>query len=367
MSNDKTTLADAQPGGRVRLGDQPWPEIDAILADAYSAGATGLPFEGIARRHAVRAAVAALSAQPSPVAYHGDVDLKWLSGSIGEVAHRLSTYMPTGLAEWADRARDCRIAAQVLSELSAQPSPIGQGVELDLDRVLSLADVHAEESREDGVRLLDRGGLLAFAQDVVLALAARQPVGVAFTWENFPAYLIDKCEGDTISEEGLQQALAAMAKDERYCLSAQPSPGGQDALAALQQDYDKLLDSFNRQVEVAEKIAGRALQQDDRIEELEEALAARQPVGEPVAYTDGNEFVCAAEYATMRGLGHDGNGWRPLYDGPPAKAVDLGQFIALAEFGEEFAFSAEKQPHSRVIYSQASRLLALIDGKAVGK
>ncbi|MBN5032628.1 hypothetical protein JY448_03105 [Stenotrophomonas maltophilia] len=61
--------------------------------------------------------------------------------------------------------------------------------------------------------------------------------------------------------------------------AAQPSPGGQDALAALQQDYAKLLDSFNRQVEVAEKIAGRALQQDDRIEELEEALAARQPVG----------------------------------------------------------------------------------------
>lgn len=60
--------------------------------------------------------------------------------------------------------------------------------------------------------------------------------------------------------------------------AAQPSPGGQDALAALQRDYDKLLDSFNRQVEVAEKIAGRALQQDDRIEELEEALAACQPV-----------------------------------------------------------------------------------------
>nr|WP_312660864.1 hypothetical protein [Stenotrophomonas geniculata] len=62
----RPTLADAQPGGRVRLGDAPWPEIDAILADAYSAGAEGLPFEGIARRAAVRKAVAALSAQPSP-------------------------------------------------------------------------------------------------------------------------------------------------------------------------------------------------------------------------------------------------------------------------------------------------------------
>ena len=64
-TNDKT-LADVQPGGRVRLGGAPWPEIDVILADAYSAGAEGLPFEGIARRAAVRKAIAALSAQPSP-------------------------------------------------------------------------------------------------------------------------------------------------------------------------------------------------------------------------------------------------------------------------------------------------------------
>ncbi|HFF5999917.1 TPA: hypothetical protein ACGCGS_000372 [Stenotrophomonas maltophilia] len=66
MTTDNKTLADVQPGGRVRLGDAPWPEIDVMLADAYSAGAEGLPFEGIARRAAVRAAVAALSAQPSP-------------------------------------------------------------------------------------------------------------------------------------------------------------------------------------------------------------------------------------------------------------------------------------------------------------
>ncbi|OBU50130.1 hypothetical protein [Stenotrophomonas maltophilia] len=48
------------PGGQ---GDAPWPEIDMILADAYSAGAEGLQFEGIARRAAVRAAVSALAAR----------------------------------------------------------------------------------------------------------------------------------------------------------------------------------------------------------------------------------------------------------------------------------------------------------------
>lgn len=38
-----------------------------------------------------------------------------------------------------------------------------------------------------------------------------------FPWENFPAYLIDKCEGQTISEEALQQAVADMRKDTTYC------------------------------------------------------------------------------------------------------------------------------------------------------
>lgn len=199
-------------------------------------------------------------------------------------------------------------------------------------------------------------------------------------------------------------------KSWQAALSAQPSPGGQDALAALQQDYDKLLDSFNRQVEVAEKIAGRALQQDDRIEELEEALAARQPVGQipagfllvpekfgiPADVWEGVEFVIGGpgtgegeayldstawigdlmqdDGSSIYGLHlscdecpEEGSVTLAEFAAPPAQAVDLGQFIALAKFGEEFAFSAEKQPHSRVVYSQATRLLALIDSQAVGK
>lgn len=66
------------------------------------------------------------------------------------------------------------------------------------------------------------GILRAWAADVVAALAAngKQQVG-AFPWENLPAYLIDKCEGDTISEEGIQRAVADMAKDARYCPTQQ--------------------------------------------------------------------------------------------------------------------------------------------------
>ncbi|MBD9675572.1 hypothetical protein IB274_02615 [Pseudomonas sp. PDM18] len=52
-------------------------------------------------------------------------------------------------------------------------------------------------------------------------------------WSCFPGYLIDHCEGDTITEEGLQFALSAMLKDDDYLriqsekarvALAQPSP-----------------------------------------------------------------------------------------------------------------------------------------------
>lgn len=135
--------------------------------------------------------------------------------------------------------------------------------------------------------------------------------GSTFPWENFPAYLIDKCEGDTISEEGLQQALAAMAKDERYC------------------------------------------------------LAARQPVGEPEPYVVGNQYFTQAgdlvrfvavhnegtsyecmedeagvnrytrrDFGRVTGSAHDYSDPRntpPLYAAPPAQAVDLGQLPRVIE------------------------------------
>ncbi|MBA0329592.1 hypothetical protein D7U76_15635 [Stenotrophomonas maltophilia] len=144
MTTDNKTLADVQPGGMVRLGNQ---------ALSTSEGA---------RRY---------------VADYFDTQLS---------RHDFGDYILTELA--ADFA--CALA----HHLSAQPSPGGQGDELDLDRVLSLADVHAEESREDGVRLLDRGGLLAFAQDVAAALAARQPVRSAPEW--FELVIRDVCELD---------------------------------------------------------------------------------------------------------------------------------------------------------------------------
>ncbi len=55
---------------------------------------------------------------------------------------------------------------------AAPTAAAAEASELDLDRVLQLADEHADDSREDGTRVIDRGGLLAFAKDLIRIFAA---------------------------------------------------------------------------------------------------------------------------------------------------------------------------------------------------
>lgn len=52
-----------------------------------------------------------------------------------------------------------------------------------------------------------------------------KPPAAPIPWELFPCYLLDECEGDVISEEFLQQALAAMLKHPRYAAQQQPEVG----------------------------------------------------------------------------------------------------------------------------------------------
>lgn len=145
------TLADVQPGGRVRLGD-------------------GLRSELLDQAERLERMAAQDRETGESIEQALEAGEEYTPDDAPDVA--------AGLQHDANRSEEiAALLRKAAAALSAQPSPGGQGDVLDLDRVLSLADVHAEESREDGVRLLDRGGLLAFAQDVAAALAARQPVG----------------------------------------------------------------------------------------------------------------------------------------------------------------------------------------------
>lgn len=62
----------------------------------------------------------------------------------------------------------------------------------------------------------------ARATFVANACNAYAGISKGIAWQNFPSYLIDRCEGDVITEEGLQFALAKMLKDPLYATPQQP-------------------------------------------------------------------------------------------------------------------------------------------------
>ena len=115
--------------------------VDALLTDLRAAATLQRPLthgevDDIGRR--INAALTAKAAAPAPV---DGVDLHWLASSIGEVAHRLASYMPH-LSEWADRANSCRMAAAVLRDIAsrdAAPAPgVGEAVALPREILTAL-------------------------------------------------------------------------------------------------------------------------------------------------------------------------------------------------------------------------------------
>ncbi len=78
-----------------------------------------------------------------------------------------------------------------------------------------------DKRREGGAYSMVDAMLAAFAIYAATPSpeSAAKPVD-GVRWDLFPGYLIDHCEGDTITEEGLQFALARMLKDADYLTAA---------------------------------------------------------------------------------------------------------------------------------------------------
>ena len=114
---------------------------------------------------------------------------------------------------------DCEIVPDVAGafhaawQKRAAPAQAVAVPDLDMDRVLSIADVHAEESREDGTRLLDRGGLVAFAKDVLRVAAPAQEHATQLAGQALPA---DEFRGDTASL--VRNITALLDLDAQGCL-----------------------------------------------------------------------------------------------------------------------------------------------------
>lgn len=132
-------------------------------------------------------------------------------------------------------------------------------------------------------------------------------------------------------------------------LSAQPSPGGQgDAPeCAKRAMYDEVWNALNA--------AGFG---DDLASSIA-ALAARQPVGEPVGRVrtrvDGG-FIAEL----LPGVADRLSNMAPLYLHQPAQAVDLGQFRPSVK-GALIRMGQEQDTESAIHKRDLQRLLALID------
>ncbi len=161
MSTDKT-LADVQPGGRVRLGDQ----AERARFEAWARELLPCPFCGN-------------SAEFVPYKDNG-LTLKCKSMGCIQRNQRTLRYgidwLRTSMAEhWNTRA------------LSAQPSPGGQGDTLELLEAYDQAveDLSAERSdgwNEDNRRPQLEADVAELRAELVAALAARQPVGEPVAW-----------------------------------------------------------------------------------------------------------------------------------------------------------------------------------------
>lgn len=199
----------------------------------------------------------------------------------------------------------------------------------------------------------------------------------------------------------LSRALAAAES-----LSAQPSPGGQDALDTLIDQWMARADRHEASAIEADSIGGmqmavavheaRAAELNAAVHSLKEALAdrkpvevseggfraaasrqtasaesnataealmtwARQPVGEPVGTVHSGKYAsgmpwCEVEWHIPQPAG------TKLYAAPPAQAVDLGPFRSLARsWIVEAGGTVADTKHAC-----ADELLALIDSQAVG-
>lgn len=305
MTPDNKTLADVQPGGRVRLGDQAerarfeawnrenWPNLD------LSRGPLGDYMQARVRSD-WQLWQAALSAQPSP----GGQD------ALGMIGANLRSIV-----------RLCRPEDYSISRLDA-------------------ANIHMEARH--ALQLLEA------------ALAARQPVGENPAWR------------DELVREAYNRGLADG-------LNADRQPVGQEPVGTIR-DRDGVFEielSESAHDTDAGALDGRAVY-----------LAARQPVGEPVAFDypkfnavgmgcvledRGVHFLIdAAQYgfdealdqmkATIESIG-------PLYLAPPAQAVDLGRFRKLASWVANCAGHGINDSQRRM----GEELLALIDSQAAGK
>ncbi len=281
MSTDKT-LADVQPGGRVRLGDQ----ASVTISD--------------------------------------------------ELLTRMAYAIP-GAVDTTDKAKE--VAARIVDiYLSAQPSPGGQGDAL-------LREVCSQlESLDCGACIGSDAPMEDLHGRIAAHLADRQPVGDQhpddLAVDEFAAAMKAKmAEARVKGRGGWEDPAQCTAEDLSRMLRNHVEKGDPRDVANFCMMLHQRGEAIAARQPVCSNCDGSGLipyTSGQTAESFEQGTypcpdcAARQPVGEPVAYIEHFADKVSRMEMTVPGL-HLGLGRHPVYANPPAQAVDLGAVRALLQ------------------------------------
>lgn len=227
-----------------------------------------------------------------------------------------------------------------------------------------------------------RGGNIMADRDAVHPDMYADPVA-QLTWKSWQAALsaqpspVHQIDAETLwwlqdaintMVEGGNQSHVRFLQSLHDLLSAQPSPGGQDALKAL----DDLAAFCSDDTETVDR----------HVAVIRAALASRQPVGEPIGFQFRSRQWSDEEFAgpwlnpnvpnrahyDSRPANYE---TRSIYAAPPAQAVDLEQFRQpVQDWLDDAQASMEEHGDYDGVFGhvieEGTRLLALIDSQAVG-
>lgn len=235
--------------------------------------------------------------------------------STEQMATPSSRWAAHGLPDPHGDRYDCERAALALGHLT--DDELANAVYLHGNEQPSMADLVAGKALSGIVYLKAAKERIRWLSRA-LAATGKQQVG-AFPWENFPSYLIDKCEGDTISEEGIQRAVADMAKDARYCPTQQVGEVQGDALWWLQDAINTMAEGGNET-------------HTEKLQALHDALAARQP-GAQVP-------VCSGGFVIGNGSGENYMAWGQV---GPEWVADRSAALWLVRRADAEALAAENE------------------------